>query len=127
MYPGADQQFALTRFWRAALSAHNPEVFDGILQEDVVPAADIECGSRHLLMFAGNSHRINQLTVHRGGDGQEKVWGHIVTHKRLKLFERQRMISLCSQRVDVLNKLIHGRSEGAWICTMAAHEDVNAH
>ena len=52
MNPGADQQFALFGCGGRALLAHDAEVFDGILQEDIVPTADIEGGNFYLLVFA---------------------------------------------------------------------------
>src|SRR5581483_5456889 len=63
--PGADEQLALARFRRAAVLAHAGKVADRVLQENIVPAANIERGNRHPLMLSAYRDRFHKFAVHR--------------------------------------------------------------
>src|SRR5713226_2254101 len=69
MCPWADQEFALASLRRAALLAHDLEIAEGILQEDIVPAADIEGWNSDVFMLANNCQWLYLfvLTIHWPG------------------------------------------------------------
>ena len=57
--PRPNEQFALASFRRTTLLAHDLKIVEGIFEEDIVPATNVEARSGDVLMLAKNGHRFD--------------------------------------------------------------------
>src|ERR1700730_9514099 len=120
MRPWTNQEFALASLRRAALLAHDLEVAEGVLEEDIVQAADIEGWNGDVFMLANNGRwfYLFVLAVHWPDKTLKKVRGYVLSFERRKFFERQRCVTCWLQGIDLFGQHVDVLPQSLGISTM---------
>ncbi len=122
MRPRTNQQLA-----RATGATHAVEVGDGVGQEDVVPAADVEAGRIYLVVLAGDGQPLERLGLVRLCDAIEECGQDRLPPKWGELRQRKRRVPARSKLIDLAAQGHDRRVERARIIAKLAHQSIQAH